>query len=74
MPSKCVSITKTGNPCIAVPLKGLDFCWFHAPSLAEERLKARVKGGKKGRKVAETSELRRRLRALEERLGLQSTP
>ncbi len=73
MPGKCISTTKSGNPCIAVPLKGLDSCWFHAPSLVEARRIARIKGGKKGRKVAETSELRRRLRALEERLGIETS-
>jgi hypothetical protein len=42
----CTDRTKRNKPCRANAIEGSEKCFFHSVGKEEERLKARVKGGK----------------------------
>jgi hypothetical protein len=42
----CTDRTKRNKPCRANAIEGSEKCFFHSEGKEEERLKARVKGGK----------------------------
>jgi len=42
----CTDRTKRNKPCRANAIEGSEKCLFHSEGKEEERLKARVKGGK----------------------------
>lgn len=53
---KCKATNRRGEPCGAYAMEGSDYCYWHDPALAEERRKARAKGGhaRHGRKIGST--------------------
>lgn len=44
--SACSFIKRTGERCRAQATTGSEWCWAHAPELAEERDRARSRGGR----------------------------
>lgn len=50
---QCKATTKRGEPCASYAVEGSDFCYWHAPELAESRKLARSNGGRArhGRKL-----------------------
>ena len=50
---RCQAYSSSGNPCQSWAVDGSDFCFWHAPELAEKRKLARTNGGKArhGRKL-----------------------
>jgi len=59
---RCKARTKSGERCKAYALTDSDYCAFHEPSLAGERVKWRRAGGSQGAKKA----------ALEQAAGVQT--
>ena len=48
-PAPCSHIKKNGSPCQSQRMAGSEFCFFHNPKRAEQRLTAQRAGGLKGR-------------------------
>ncbi len=42
----CAATTKAGRPCQAHAVSGSEYCFAHAPELAQERKEARSRGGR----------------------------
>ena len=53
---RCKATTKAGRPCSCFALHGSEYCFSHAPELAEKRREARSRGGRArhGRTIGQT--------------------
>ena len=49
---QCAFVKEDGERCKAVPQTDSEYCYFHDPALAEERLEASAKGGRNRRSPA----------------------
>lgn len=46
MVSRCAAANASGEPCQAQPVRADGFCYWHSPSVAEERAAKRREGGR----------------------------
>ena len=51
----CMAITEKGKPCRQAPLRGEQYCFWHASQTSEEAAEARRLGGLRRRKESITS-------------------
>lgn len=61
MAAKCHATNAAGEPCQAEPLKGGEYCIWHAPSFAERRREWSLRGGKGKANVARAKKRLKRL-------------